>query len=118
MLSGLLRNLSPQVSIRTHLGMSEAPPNYEPTRYKVEPMTKPAEIPLVTLCALELFNHMVEGAEYRICANERCQRRFVNQQGRAEKGQHRSRGVMCCSLACARATAQRMYRLRRKSAAD
>lgn len=81
----------------------------------VEPLRGPAYAPLYAICALEIFNHIIENAEYRVCANERCQRTFVHQQGRSKKGQRRSRGVLYCSPACARATAQREYRRRRRS---
>jgi hypothetical protein len=82
----------------------------------VDPQRRPAASRLYTICALELFNHIVENAEYRICANDRCQRTFVRQIGRAEKGQHRSRGVLYCTPACARAAAQREYRRRQRQA--
>lgn len=42
-----------------------------------------------------------------LCANERCGREFVWQEGRSEQGQHRSKGVMYCSRACARAHVHR-----------
>jgi hypothetical protein len=80
----------------------------------VEPQRDPDHVPLHAVCTLELFNHIVDNAEYHECANERCGQTFVHQQGRSEKGQHRSRGVMYCSLSCARATAQREYRRRRR----
>jgi hypothetical protein len=79
----------------------------------VEPKRGPTEVPLYAICALELFNHIIENADYHVCANERCEQIFVHQQGRAEKGQRRSRGVLYCTPACARATAQRVYRRRR-----
>ena len=69
-------------------------------------------IPLYAICCLEIFNHYVEHAEQRICANETCQRRFVRQQGRAEHGQHRRTGIKYCSTYCARAQAQRAHRRR------
>jgi hypothetical protein len=65
------------------------------------------------ICCLELFNHIVEEASYKRCANEMCERLFVRQQGRALHGQHRNRGVKYCSPECARAQAQREYRRRK-----
>jgi hypothetical protein len=68
--------------------------------------------PLYSTCCLELYNHILEHATYRQCANDRCRRIFVRQTGRAEHGQHRSKGVKYCSNHCARAQAQREYRRR------
>jgi hypothetical protein len=70
------------------------------------------EAPLYAVCCLELFNHLVEHAEVKMCANERCGRPFARQRGRAEHGQYRLRGVKYCSTYCARAQAQRAYRRR------
>jgi hypothetical protein len=65
-------------------------------------------------CCLELFNHIAEEATYRRCQNDRCNRLFVRQKGRAEAGQHRREGVKYCSNYCARVAAQRSYRERQR----
>lgn len=85
-----------------------------PTETTVEPKPGPDTAPLYAICALELFNHIIDNTEYHTCANERCRRTFVHQQGGSKKGQRRSRGVIYCTPECARATAQREYRRRRR----
>ncbi len=81
----------------------------------IEPMRRPIGGPLYAICALELYNHMVENAKYLICANENCvQKHFVHQQGDAEKAWHRRDGVLYCTPACAHAKANRDYRRRKK----
>jgi len=65
------------------------------------------------LC-LQLFNHVVEGIVPLRCANEKCERFFVRQQGRSESrdGRHRVEGVrpIYCSAHCAQAHHARMLR--------
>jgi hypothetical protein len=87
-----------------------------PTEVTVEPRREPERAPLYAICALELFNHIVDNARYHTCANDRCRRTFVYQHGRSEKGQRRSHGVLYCTPDCARATAQREYRRRQRRA--
>ncbi|NEA60379.1 hypothetical protein G3I60_41010 [Streptomyces sp. SID13666] len=69
---------------------------------------------IVSVAFLQLYNHLVEGATVRHCANEPCGRAFVRQRGRAEYGQHRTTGIKYCTRECARAQAQRALRRRRK----
>jgi hypothetical protein len=73
---------------------------------------------IYSVAFLQLYNHLVEGAFVRHCANENCQQHFVRQRGRAEYGQHRTTGVKYCSRECARAQAQRSLRRRRKAKAS
>jgi hypothetical protein len=96
-----LSSFSPRVTFDTH---QPAKPGVDPPMY-------------ANLC-LELFNHIVENAAYRVCANEPCQRMFVRQTGRAQHGQHRTTGVRFCSSTCARAQSQREYRRRQRSKRD
>lgn len=62
---------------------------------------------------IQLGNIIADGLPPRRCANETCTNYFVRQQGRAQHGQYRSGGVIYCSVACARAVANRNYRKRK-----
>jgi hypothetical protein len=73
------------------------------------------DVSLISLMALELYNHACEDAQYKTCQNETCGRLFVRQEGRALHGQHRSKGVKYCTSECARAQAQRAYRRRNRT---
>ncbi len=73
-----------------------------------------SNVPLISLMALELYNHACEDAAYKTCQNETCGRLFVRQEGRALHGQHRRTGVKYCTSECARAQAQRSYRRRKR----
>ena len=76
----------------------------------------PEMLSLYGVCCLQLYNHIVEEAPYKECANETCRRLFVRQRGRAEHGQYRTIGVKYCSRDCARAQAQREHRRRKRNA--
>jgi hypothetical protein len=90
-----------------------------PKDYKDRPMTTEtaasssfAGVPLFSVCALELFNHIVQDDEFKTC--ELCGRLFVRQEGRAIHGQHRMKGVRFCSARCLRVQKQRDYRARKR----
>jgi hypothetical protein len=69
---------------------------------------------LVDVLHLQLWNLVVEGLPIRRC--EFCGSEFVRQTGRAEHGQHRTSGeLMYCSRRCARNSAQRSYRQRKRA---
>jgi hypothetical protein len=114
-----LQRFSPRIeldwSFSRGIEPSELEMMFQPTdSMEIHAVRETRSAPLYAICALELFNHIVGDADYRECGNERCGRTFVKQEGRSDKGQHRSRGVIYCSASCARATAQRDYRSRRK----
>jgi hypothetical protein len=117
-----LRHFSPHLNIYWRPPLPAGPLTNLPRRpagVNADPQRQPTGgAGLYSICALELFNHIVENADYRLCANENCQQKlFVHQHGTAKKGQYRSKGVRFCSYACAHATAQRQYRRQLKAKA-
>lgn len=114
----LLSRFGPRIGVASG---PQAPGPFEvwapPHESTVTPAHAPPPVQLYQICALELHNHIVEQATYRICASETCQRTFVRQEGRAQFGQHRTKGVKYCSMECARAQAQREHRRRRRASA-
>jgi hypothetical protein len=64
---------------------SDLPPRYGGVN--IDPERRPTAGRLYSICALELYNHIVENANYLICGNENCrQKNFVHQQGRKKTG--------------------------------
>jgi hypothetical protein len=109
----LLRRFAPQVDVWSGPDHGLLP--WEgPVETTITASRGPGRALLYQVCALELYNHIAEGAEYRLCANETCERLFVRQEGRAEAGHYRTQGVRYCTASCARAQAQRQYRRRRR----
>ena len=83
----------------------------------METMTKSGlpEIGLYSALCLQVFNILTEGLPTHECANERCDNRFIRQDGRAKAGQYRTVGVDYCSDRCAKAQAQRNHYDRKKA---
>jgi hypothetical protein len=75
----------------------------------------PGHHSIYSTCFIQLYNHMVEQAPMKTCANENCGRPFVRQRGRSHYDQNRLQGVKYCSRNCARAQAQRELRRRAKA---
>lgn len=71
---------------------------------------------LATATAVQMWNYCAERDRVRMsrCASATCGRPFVRQRDGAEHGQFRTKGVIYCSKACARAQAQREYRRRQR----
>jgi hypothetical protein len=78
-----------------------------------EPLGSEVLTNLYTALCLQLFNHIIENAVYIRCHNEKCNRLFVRQRGRAKQGKYHTTGVMYCSDYCARAQGQRELRRRK-----
>jgi len=109
-----LGRIGPQLSITSGPQSPGRHRAWEPPHESsVELNSAPPSARLYQACAIEIYNHIIEKASYRNCANQNCKRQFVHQEGRAHHGQHRKRGVKYCSPACARSQAQREYRRRK-----
>ena len=80
--------------------------------------TAPPKPTIYNVVAAQIANDLHEGATFLACQNETCKRTFTKQRGRAEKGTHRTKGVMYCSKDCAKAQAQRELRRRRRRDAN
>jgi hypothetical protein len=64
----------------------------------------------------QLYNHVIQRAQFRECANETCNQIFVRQvRGGVAKYSPNQEGVKFCSRSCARAQAQRQYRRRKRA---
>jgi len=74
----------------------------------------PAPSPIVL--AGQLYNHIAEGSEPLVCANERCLSYFLKQQGRAKHDQRRRSGVKYCKDTCNKAQHARNARARDRAA--
>jgi hypothetical protein len=113
-----LRDFTPHLNFHWDPPLPAGPLSFPPREagVSVDPRHAPVARNLYSILALELFNHIVENANYRLCDNENCRRKvFVRQQGGARKGQYRGKGVQYCSPDCAHAVAQRRYRERLKA---
>lgn len=119
--------------LHPHINVSEEPPDdYDPNDpigpADIVPPDAPLAIEQATpsrgwillhqICALELYNDIINGEVYRRCHNETCGKLFVRQWGRASYGQSRRKGVMYCTASCATAQSQRVYRRRKHAVAD
>lgn len=100
-LNPALQRLHPELLLDTASATPETSPHGPPA-------------PLYAICCLELYNHIIEHAQYRICPL--CHRRFVRQRGRAHAGHFKSDGIIYCSAHCAKTEASRRYRARNKAA--
>jgi hypothetical protein len=106
-----LEPFHPGVQVESSATSDDVPATGKKLQIVADP-TRATGSALYAICCAELYNHILENAEYRSCANETCGRLFVRQSGRAQFGQHRTRGVKYCSASCARAQAQRAFRRR------
>ena len=83
----------------------------------IEGMSDVLPVPtFFNFAALQMVNDLREGNTATKCANTTCGQLFTRQRDRADKGTHRTSGVIYCSKSCATAQGQREYRLRQKAA--
>lgn len=90
-------------------------PAVVPRRYAKALIPEPT---VYTVCALQIANDVLDGANFHTCQNETCGRTFTKQRGRAQYNAHRTLGVMYCTKECAKAQAQRELRRRRREEAQ
>lgn len=91
----------------------ERPVSFAPEIVRGEPVAG-----LYTGLCVQLFNHLMDEAAVRRCANETCGRAFVRQQGGGASrgaGQFRTEGVVYCSPSCGNAQWQREHRRRKRA---
>ena len=73
-------------------------------------------VSLYEYCCAEIYNHLLEGAMFKVC--EKCGKVFVRQSGRARAGQNRLTGVRYCSSYCGNAAQQKRLRDRARAGRD
>ena len=72
-------------------------------------------VDLFNVLCLALANDIADGADFKKCANETCDKIFTRHRGRAAQGKYHMTGVKYCSVECARAQKQREYRRRQRA---
>jgi len=87
-----------------------------PFHVRLEPYVfgRDVHVNVYQAACLQLTNDIAERVPYRRCANETCGKLFTRQRDRSESDRHRMKGVRYCSIACARAQAQRAVRRRKR----
>lgn len=75
------------------------------------------DIPVYTALAMQLWNHVAEGAAFRTC--ELCEGLFVRQRASKQKQQHRVRGELAyCSVKCSNLAKVRRHRAKLRQARE
>ncbi len=97
-----------------------------PFSYRVEIFTGPEsrsssgpDVSFYEVAVLQLLKVVTAGRSIRTCANERCEQVFTRQRGRTRyRNSGHDTGVLYCSHRCAKATAERARRARKKAARE